>query len=722
MSSTQKDNTAAAYVARQLALGKKSNRLINETSPYLLQHAFNPVNWFPWGDEAFEQALKEGKPVFLSIGYSTCHWCHVMERESFENPDVAAILNKYFISIKVDREERPDIDRIYMEAAQALTGSGGWPLSVFVTPDRLPFYAGTYFPPEAKYGMPGFADLLIAINKAWHDDRQKLLDQADKLVAAIKPERDPQNKEPLTESILLKGFQDFAGHYDTEDGGFGTDAKFPRPVGLNFLLRFHKRSGDKKALEMVLTTLKKMAAGGIHDHMGGGFHRYTVDDQWRVPHFEKMLYDQAQLAVSYLEAYQITGESLFKESVEDIFGYVLRDMTDPNGVFFSAEDADSPRPENPAEHGEGAFYVWTAKEVDQILGKDEADVFSFHYGVKKDGNVLKDPHQEFVGRNILYEAQSLAETAAHFGKPPEEIKQKLHEARRKIIKRRNVRPRPHLDDKVITAENGLMISAFAKGYQVTGEEKYLEVARTAAAFILKELYDPKQKTMFRRFRAGKSGINGMLDDYAFFIQALLDLYEASQDFYWLKTAADLTVTQIALFSDKEMGGFFESAGKDTGLPIRVKSDFEGAEPLGNSIAAINLLRLAQFADKEAWREIAKNTVTAAAARLLENPSAMPQMLVALDYSLSKPKQVIILGHLDAQDTKKMLQEVRKRFLPGSILMVVDPEKNQKQLAEFQPALEWYAMRDNKATAYVCENFICNKPVTEIKDLVKMLDK
>ncbi|MFC1523854.1 thioredoxin domain-containing protein [Thermodesulfobacteriota bacterium] len=715
-------NTVADFVARQLAIGKKPNRLIKESSPYLLQHAFNPVDWFPWGDEAFARAKREGKPIFLSIGYSTCHWCHVMERESFENSEIAAIINKYFIPIKVDREERPDIDRIYMEASQAMTGSGGWPLSAFLTPDREPFYLGTYFPPESSYGRPGFAEILNAVHQAWITDRTKLEEQAAAVVAAISYEKDESpGASVLQESTLFKGFQQFSNQFDSVDGGFGTSSKFPRPVALNFLLRFHHRTGDKLALKMALTTLRKMAEGGIHDHIGGGFHRYTVDDQWRIPHFEKMLYDQAQLAVSFLEAYQMTGETVFSQAAEDIFTYVLRDMTDLNGVFYSAEDADSPLPGNPDKQGEGAFYVWTSEELVNILGKDSCAIFSYIYGIGENGNVRKDPHQEFKGKNILYQAHTVAEAAAQFNRNPDEIQHHLKESRKKLLDRRVTRPRPHLDDKVITAWNGLMISALSQGYQVLGKSRYLHDAEKAASFILKNLYDAQEKKLLRRYRAGQAGIDGHLDDYAFLVQGLIDLYEASQDPQWLTQAIRLNWRQIEIFRDSD-DGFFESVTTGADLPLRVKSDYEGAEPLGNSIAALNLIRLSHFTRNEDWRKLAETTIASYGTMLESTPAALPQMLVALEAVMAKPKQVIIAGDWNSSDTREMLREVWKRFLPNQILVVRDTRKNYQELLAIMPELEWYGMRENKATAYVCEDFVCKIPVNDVKALVDLLDQ
>ncbi|MEE9527610.1 MAG: thioredoxin domain-containing protein, partial [Syntrophobacteria bacterium] len=553
--------------------------MIHEKSPYLLQHAFNPVDWFPWGKEAIEKAKKEDKPIFLSIGYSTCHWCHVMARESFQNSEIAAVLNRYFVSIKVDREERPDLDQVYMAATQALTGGGGWPMSIFLTHDLKPFYAGTYFPPEPKYGKPAFPDLLEAIHKAWDLERDKIMQSAKQITAHLQQITVPRpSNTNLTETLLAKAYNLTAVGFDKSYGGFGNAPKFPRSVTFNFLLRYYSRSGEEKSLEMVLTTLSKMAAGGIHDQISGGFHRYSVDGQWRVPHFEKMLYDQAQLAIAYLEAYQITKDTFYAGIAQDVLDYVLRDMTGPHGGFYSAEDADSSLPENPEKHGEGVFYLFTKKEIVEVLGTESGKIFSYYYGVEDQGNALFDPHGEFAGKNILYVANSLEETANHFDKSPTEIKKLLDEARQRLYVIRAERPRPLLDDKVITSWNGLMIGAFARGYQVLNQPRYLKAAERSARVITSKLYDPKQKVLLRRYRDGAAGLEAHLDDYAFFIHGLLDLYEASLDIRWMLYAIDLTQKEIELVWDPKGAGFYDTSGKDKAVLLRMKKDYEGAEP------------------------------------------------------------------------------------------------------------------------------------------------
>ncbi len=716
-------NTAADFVARQLAKGKKPNRLIHEKSPYLLQHAFDPVDWFPWGEEALAQARKEDKPIFLSIGYSTCHWCHVMGQESFANPEIAAVLNQYFVSIKVDREERPDLDRVYMAAVQALTGSGGWPMSVFLTHDLKPFYAGTYFPPESRYGLPAFPDLLEAIHQAWVKERQKILESANQITAYLQQRTVVQTSDAtLTKSLLQKAYDQTALGYDKTFGGFGNAPKFPRPVTFNFLLRYYHRSGEKKALEMTLTTLRKMAEGGIHDHLGGGFHRYSVDGQWRVPHFEKMLYDQAQLAVSYLEAYQITRDPLYAQIARAILDYVLRDMTGPQGGFYSAEDADSPLPENPEKRGEGAFYLFSKDEIFEMLVASTGKLFTYYYGVTEEGNALSDPQGEFSGKNILYVAHSIDDTAKHFGRSSTAVQKVLADARQRLFHLRARRPRPHLDDKVITSWNGLMIGAFARGYQVLNEPRYLRAAELAAAFITANLYDPNQKVLLRRYRDGSAGLEAYLNDYAFLVQGLLDLYEASLNIRWLMYAIDLTQKQIELFGDANGAGFFDTSGNDRTVLLRMKEDYEGAQPTGNSVAALNLLRLAQMIGNEKYQQKGVKTISTFADPLQKYPMGMPQMLVALDFQLKKPKQIIIAGKADAADTKKMLRAVYDRFLPNKIILLADGGRAQKQLAKYLPFIASVSMLDGKATAYVCEDYTCKLPTTDVNVMIDLLEK
>ena len=720
-----------------------TNKLAQEKSPYLLQHAHNPVDWYPWGEDAFAKARRENKPVFLSIGYSTCHWCHVMAHESFEDEATAAIMNREFVNIKVDREERPDVDRVYMTFVQATTGGGGWPMSVWLTPDLKPFVGGTYFPPEDRYGQPGFKKVLARIAAAWKQDHEKIADQGSKIVEALRESQTAQSEAAakIDISVLEGAYKQLDRSFDPREGGFGNAPKFPRPVTLNFLTRFYARDpkseSGKHALEMDLFTLRKMAAGGMHDHVGGGFHRYSVDRYWHVPHFEKMLYDQAQLATAYLDAFQITQDRQYADTARDILDYVARDITSKEGGFFSAEDADSPvagiGDPGHAKTAEGAFYVWTEKEIDNALRTD-AEIFKFHYGVQPHGNAPEgsDPQDEFRGKNILIELHTIAETAKHFKKSEDELRQSLARSREKLLSIRSKRPRPHLDDKIIAAWNGLMISAYARAAQILDEPRYLENATRAAQFLRTNLYDEKSKLLFRNYRESRSDIEGFADDYAFVIQGLVDLYEASFDIDWLKFAIELQATQDRLFFDKKNGGYFSTSGKDANVVLRMKDDNDSAEPAASSVAALNLLRLAQFRDDKQLAERAKKTIDAFTPTLSHFASAMPQMLVALDYSLSKPRQIVIAGSplrvrpsadkIDNPDTKALLQEVHRHFIPNKVLILADGGEGQKYLGENNEAIRAMSPIDGKPAAYVCENFTCKAPVTDAKALSELLPK
>jgi uncharacterized protein len=712
-------------------VGVHVNRLGEEKSPYLIQHSHNPVDWYPWGEEAFTKARRENKPIFLSIGYSTCHWCHVMAHESFENEEVAAIMNREFVNIKVDREERPDVDRVYMTFVQATTGGGGWPMSVWLTPDLKPFVGGTYFPPEERYGQRPFKKVLKRIATAWKEDHDKILEQGSKIVEAL---RESQSAAPgegkIDGSVADAAYRQVDGVYDPKEGGFGGAPKFPRPVTLNFLMRLYgrdpKSDTGKHALDMALFTLRKMAAGGMHDHIGGGFHRYSVDRYWHVPHFEKMLYDQAQLAIAYLKAFQITKDKQYEAVARDILDYVARDMTSKEGGFFSAEDADSAVLAVGADRGhaktaEGAFYVWTEKEIDDALG-DSAEIFDFHYGVQGHGNAPEgsDPHDEFRGKNILIQRHTIAETARHFKKSETDIGKLLTRSREKLFAIRAHRPRPHLDDKIIAAWNGLMISAFARAAQMLDDPRYLEVATSAAKFVQSNLFDSSRKILYRSYREGRSNIEGFGDDYAFVIQGLLDLYEASFDVEWLKLAFALQETQDRLFFDEKNGGYFSNSGRDGSVFIRMKDDNDGAEPAASSIAALNLLRLSQIYDDASMAQRAKKTINAFATVLLQFPSGMPQMLVAVENSLGKARQIVIAGKKDSPETKALLKEVRRHFLPNTIVILADANQGQNYLGERNEAIRAMSPVNGKPAAYVCENFTCKAPVTDPKQLAELL--
>jgi uncharacterized protein len=702
-----------------------TNRLAYEKSPYLLQHAHNPVDWYPWGEKAFEKARAENKPIFLSIGYSTCHWCHVMERESFESDAIAELLNRDFVPIKVDREERPDVDRIYMTFVQATTGGGGWPMSVFLTPDLQPFFGGTYFPPETRWGQPGFASVLQQIASAWRMERSQIVESARDIVEQLRKSVAVAAARPgppsVDRAVLDSGFFAFRRSFDTRLGGFGGAPKFPRPSVHNFLLRYYARTRNQEALDMVLLTLREMARGGMQDQLGGGFHRYSVDERWFVPHFEKMLYDQAQLAFSYLEAFQITADPIYAGIARRIFDYVLRDMTSPEGAFYSAEDADSVIDRaQPAIKGEGAFYIWAAAEIRERVGLPAAGWFCYRYGVDESGNVAHDPHEEFTGKNILYQAHTIEETASHFGRPADEVGAAIREAERILLQARTERVRPHLDDKILTAWNALMISAFALGGAVLDEPVYAAAAGRAAEFLIGRMYHPARGVLLRRFRQGDASIPGFLDDYALFAQALLDLYEAQFDRRHLDLAVQLTIQQRQLFEDQERGAFFSSAEGDTSLVLRVKEDYDGAEPSGNSVAALNLLRLAQMTGRAEFRESAERLLAAFGSRLSTVPSAIPQMLLACEFLLSEPRQIVIVGDPGAADTRALVREVHSRFLANRILLLVDSPEARDALAAGVPALAAMAKLGNHAAAYVCRNYTCQLPVSEPDRLAALL--
>ena len=726
-----------------------ANRLAHEKSPYLLQHAHNPVDWYPWGEEAFEKARRENKPIFLSIGYSTCHWCHVMAHESFEDPEIAAIMNRDFVNIKVDREERPDVDRVYMTFVQATTGGGGWPMSVWLTPDLKPFVGGTYFPPEDRYGQPAFRKVLDRIATAWKQDREKIADSGSKIVDALRESQSSaaEASAKIDTAVFENAYHQLDRSYDPREGGFSMAPKFPRPVALNFLARFYARDpkseSAKRALEMDLFTLRKMAAGGMHDHIGGGFHRYSVDRYWHVPHFEKMLYDQAQLAIAYLDAFQLTQDRRYAEVARDILDYVARDMTSKDGGFFSAEDADSPdsvaavydrRSESsqsaeagarraPLQKSEGAFYVWTEKQIDDALGEDSA-IFKYHFGVQPHGNAPEgsDPQDEFRGKNILIQRHTIAETAQHVKKSEGEVGKSLARSREKLLALRNGRPRPHLDDKIIAAWNGLMISAYARAAQILDEPRYLEAADRASKFLQANLYDEKHKLLFRSYREGRSNVEGFADDYAFVIQGLLDLYEASFDIERIKFALDLQATQDRLFFDGKGGGYFSSSGNDKSLVLRMKDDNDSAEPAASSVAALNLLRLAQLRSDKQFEERGRKTIDGFAATVNHFASAMPQFLVALDFSLSKPRQIVIASKAGDEQTKALIKEVNRHFLPNKVLILADGSEGQKFFGEKNEAIRAMSPVDGEPAAYVCQNFTCKAPVTEIKALNALLSR
>ena len=677
----------------------RSNRLAAETSPYLLQHAHNPVNWYPWGSEAFERARREDKPVFLSIGYSTCHWCHVMERESFENEEVARILNEHFVAIKVDREERPDVDDVYMKAVQMLTGSGGWPLSVFLTPEGKPFYGGTYFPPVAAPGRPSFTQVLQALARAWREQRQDLLASGQKVTEILERPAGEAAAEPLGPGILETAYEILRQHFDEAHGGFGGAPKFPQPSTLMLLLSYWHRTRERRALKMAEKTLAAMWSGGIHDHLGGGFHRYSTDARWLVPHFEKMLYDQALLGRLYVQTYQITRKDVYAAAARDIFDYVLRDMTDSAGGFYAAEDADS-------EGREGAFYVWKRDEIEKVLGKEQARTFCRYYGVTDAGNF--EP-----GENVLHLADFATNPTIEGKKSEEETVTFLADARRQLLQRRSARPRPHKDDKIITAWNGLMISALAYGGAVLEEGKYVEAAVKAADFVLASLRTNGR--LGRYFRAGRAVGDAFLDDYAFMITGLMDLYEASFESRFLGEAKALAGRMIDLFADKAGGGFFTTGRDAPALLTQDKGGYDGAIPSGNSVAALVLLKLGKLLMDDNFRARGEQVLHVFSQQMTESPTNLTAMLLALDYHLG-PTQEIVIAATDAEaSSKPLVAELRRHFLPRATVVLRPAEGAGAAITEIVPFVGNLKPVQGQAAAYVCENYACRQPVTTPED-------
>ena len=705
------------------------NRLARERSPYLLQHAQNPVDWFAWNDEAFAKARQEEKPIFLSIGYSTCHWCHVMEHESFESDAVAAVLNEHFVSIKVDREERPDVDRVYMTFVQATTGSGGWPMSVWLTPDLKPFYGGTYFPPSSKWGRPGFVEILGEIARVWREERGKVIESANALTNRLKAmeQATPVWTVPGADALETTVKQ-FVEAFDPRYGGFGDSPKFPRPSELLFLLREHARTGHEQAREMVLRTLRAMALGGMRDHIGGGFHRYSVDAGWRVPHFEKMLYDQAQIVLALIEGAQVSGDPFYAEVAEDTLLYVMREMTDPGGGFYSAEDADSVPPEEAgqpdAHKKEGAFYLWTAAEIDELLG-DGAEAVKLRFGMEPEGNAPQDPQQEFTGKNLLYVARSIDDVSKRTGKPIEEVIEILNGARMRMFKERLDRPHPYRDDKILTSWNGLMIAAFARmarmfrGLGSDGRaagEPYLETARRAAAFIRERMWNARTGILRRRYREGHAEIDGYAEDYAYLIAGLVELFQADPQPMWLEWAIALQHRQDELFWDEAAGGWFSTTGQDPTVLLRMKEDYDGAEPTASSVSVMNLLVLSHLVSDAAWHDRIERTLKLFGTRLEQMGRGVPMMAAALSTYTAGPQQIVIV---EGSGDDALDRTVALSYLPFSIQLRVTPEE-QRALAGSLPFLEAMRPVDGATAAYVCRDFTCRQPVTTVDALKQEL--
>ncbi len=689
---------------------KKPNRLINEKSPYLLQHAHNPVDWYAWGEEAFTAAKNENKPIFLSIGYSTCHWCHVMEKESFEDEEVAALMNDTFVSIKVDREERPDIDGIYMTVCQAITGSGGWPLTVIMTPEQKPFFAGTYFPKEDRFGRMGMINMAKRIKKLWQTNKEQLLQSADEISGIVEHANKIQGEEEISKSIFDKAYTEFNNRFDSEFGGFGTAPKFPTPHNLSFLLRYWKRSKDEHALQMVQKTLTRMREGGIFDQLGFGFHRYSTDKRWLVPHFEKMLYDQAQLVEVYIEIYQATKKELYKKTAEEILEYVQRDMTSPEGGFYSAEDADS-------EGVEGKFYLWEYEEVKEILDDEDFNIFPETFNVFKDGNWIESVREGKKGTNILHTETNIAELSQKFNLSADEIKNKLEKIRKKLFDEREKRIHPFKDDKILTDWNGMMISAFSKAYQVSGKKNYKEAAEKAFDFVRSSLMNNEGR-LFHRFRNNEKSILGNLDDYAFFIKALLDLYESTFKTDLLALALRLNDDVIKLFADEENGGFFFTSIDSEKLLARQKEIYDGAVPSGNSIMMLNLLRIARITGKTEFESRALQLSKTFSKMVNNSPAGFTQLLNALDFAFGPTKEIIVISGQKSKDFESMLDLLNSSFFPNKTLIVKYEDDNS--IVDLAGYLSDYRMLDVKTTVYICENYVCNQPITDVTELEKYL--
>ncbi|MGQ0734182.1 MAG: thioredoxin domain-containing protein [Acidobacteriota bacterium] len=706
------------------------NRLAAELSPYLLQHASNPVDWFPWGDEAFQHARAHDRPIFLSIGYSTCHWCHVMEHESFEHREIAEVLNREFVSIKVDREERPDIDRVYMAFVQATTGAGGWPMSVWLTPALQPFYGGTYFPPGAQWGRPGFLDVLTEIARAWRDERQQILESAAEItsrLSALAADRGARSGAPPPgEEALSSTVRQFTASFDARRGGFGDGPKFPRPAELLFLLREHARTGAATPRDMALHTLRAMALGGMRDHVGGGFHRYSVDGNWRVPHFEKMLYDQAQLVLAYLEAAQVSGDMLYAEIADDTLQYVRRDLTDDEGGFYSAEDADSISPEQAGVPGarklEGAFYLWLHDEVNAVAG-DDGRAFALRFGVRPGGNAPFDPHNEFSGKNILYTARPMDEVARETGQTPRQVEEALERARQRLFDARAQRPRPQRDDKILTAWNGLMIGAFARAGRVLAGARqpgrstvtasdHGQAAVRAAAFLRRSLWDEDRKVLNRRFRLGDAAIPGYAEDYAYLIYGLLELFQAEGDAAWLEWALELQHRQDELFWDPNGGGWFSTSGADPSVLVRMKEEYDGAEPSASAVGTWNLLTLAHLTGDAKHSARAGEVLTAFATRLASQGRALPMLAAALSTSLSTVEQIVIVGEPGREDTEALWGAAQRAYRPFTTFVRLEPGAPQERVAALMPWVRTMHSIDGRAAAYVCRAFACLAPTTD----------
>ena len=678
-----------------------TNHLVNESSPYLLKHAANPVKWYPWGEEAFVLAREKEKPIFLSIGYLTCHWCNVMEEESFSDPQVAALINDAFIPVKVDREERPDIDQIYMKACYLLSPSCGWPLTLFLTPEGKPFYAATYIPKENRFGRIGLLEFIPRVKELWARERDSVLQSADSINAAIISSTIQLPGANMDSSFLDAAFQAFEQDFDPQHGGFGSNAKFPKPLNLLFLLRYWHRTGNEAALTMVEKTLTAMRQGSIYDHLGYGFHRYTIDPAWRVPHFEKMLYDQALMAMTYLEAYQATAKEKYAETAREILDYVVQSMTSEAGGFYTAESADS-------AGEEGRFYLWSATEIRKIMTPAEAATAARVFNITEEGNYIDPVTHEKTGKNLLFIGET--DTAKIAG---------YETIRRKMLTARNSRPRPERDDKVLTDWNGLMIGALARGSRVLAQPEYGKAAERAAKFILHNLR-AKEGKLLHRWRKGRAGLPATAADYSFMAWGLLELYGRDFDTYWLQQALDLTDVLIRNFWDDKLGGFYLTGNTEKSILPRIKESIDSSVPSSNAVAMFNLLKLSRLTGSPGFAERAEKTSIIASTPIKERPLSFPMLLGALDFALAPSQEVVIVGGQEAADTKEMFAVLNKNYFPNAVILFKPAGEESPQIEKYANFVEFMYAINNKATAYVCTNFKCNFPTTDLAEMIKSL--
>lgn len=694
------------------SIKNKPNRLIREKSPYLLQHAYNPVSWYPWGKEAFHKAREENKLVFLSIGYSACHWCHVMEKESFEDPVVARLLNQYFVSIKVDREERPDVDGVYMNVCQMLTQRGGWPLTIIMTPDKRPFFAATYLPKTSRFRQPGLLELIPRIGQLWASQKEELALSADRITSALQASAAGAQTTELGEVIFHKTFQSFSQTYDEQHGGFGPAPKFPAPHILSFLLRYWNRTMSERALHMVKKTLASMRRGGIFDHVGFGFHRYSTDSHWLLPHFEKMLYDQALLAVAYTEAYQATKLVNYKDVTEEIFTYVLSHMTSPEGGFYSAEDADS-------EGEEGKFYTWFLEDIKNILNPEETALAVRLYNLEAEGNFHDEATGDKSGRNVLHLKEDLAKMSSALGLDTAGLRNKMETIRRILWTSREKRIPPLRDEKILTDWNGLMIAALAKGGRCLDNRAYIKAAQEAAEFIISKMSDGKNG-LFHRYKDGQAAIAAYADDYAFFIWGLLELYESTFSSHYLEKALELNRFFLKHYWDEPEGGFYFTADEAEPLLLRKKEIYDGAIPSSNSVAMLNLLKLGRITANPDLEDKANQSVKFFSGDITQNPTAYTQTLSTLDFSLESTHEVVIVGDTRKNDTMEMIRAIRSIFAPHTIVLLVPAEEKSPDIFKLAPFTAAYKAIDGKATAYVCSGYACKNPTTKPELMLEQL--